>query len=61
VDDAFFIHRNPAVVDGFDHPPYEKRSVRARRVDDAVFVHQNPALVDGFDHPPYEKRFVRDP
>jgi len=28
VDDAVFVHRNSAMVDGFDHPPYERPTVR---------------------------------
>jgi hypothetical protein len=28
VDDAVFVHHDPAMVDGFGHPPYERPTVR---------------------------------
>ena len=57
VDDALFIHLHSAVVDGFDHPPYEAPPLgtpATRRVDDALFIHQNPAVADDCGHPSYE-------
>jgi len=43
VDDAVFVHHDPAMVDGCDHPPYD-RPFATRRVDDALFVHRNPTI-----------------